>query len=149
MNSRKHKNTVLSKIAHSSSKALALNNTGMGWGQYWRVILGQTKDFSKTVPLTQFSLERFTLHPSCHPATLIQRRHRDAEFGQMQQTILNKSENISRPQTYRPNTLGSVSVLQRTGLACNWHFPVVSPEKKVCTAHLICKQKDNLRWLQK
>lgn len=64
------------------------------------MIPGQVKmAFPGHSSVTQSSLESSKFQPSCHPATGVQRSHRDAEFGQMQKTILNKPESVSGPQT--------------------------------------------------
>lgn len=79
------------------------------------VLLGDpwaSKDgFSRSFSVTQPSLESSKFQPGCHPATRVQRSQRDAEFGQMQKTILNKPESVSGPQTCPSNTSGNVSVL--------------------------------------
>lgn len=84
----------------------------MGRGPYCSVIPGQVKmAFPGGFSVTQPSLESSKFQPGCHPATRVQRSQRDAEFGQMQKTILNKPESVSGPQTCPSNTSGNVSVL--------------------------------------
>lgn len=84
----------------------------MGRGLYCSVIPGQVKmTFPGCFSVTQPSLESSKFQPGCHPATRVQRSQRDAEFGQMQKTTLNKPESVSGPQTCPSNTLGNVSVL--------------------------------------